>query len=79
VVISGWNAKRTVFGTIDVETGHRIFVVRPGICNPDFHATLRAVRGAYGDRKVTLLLDKASRHTAGTSIRLAAELGIALI
>jgi transposase len=76
VSISGWNAKRTVFGTIDVETGRRVFVVRPGICAPDFHATLRAIREAYGDRKVVLLLDKASRHTAGTSERLAAELGI---
>ena len=76
VSISGWNAKRTVFGTIDVETGHRVFIVRPGICAPDFHATLRAVREAYGSRKVVLLLDKASRHTAGTSARLAAELGI---
>lgn len=79
VPISGWNAKRTVFGTIDVETGHRTFVVRPSICAPDFHATLRSVRDAYGERKVALLLDKASRHTAGTSGRLAAELGIELI
>src|SRR5262249_45501468 len=43
VSISGWNAKRTVFGTIDVETGRRVFVVRPGICAPDFHAILRVV------------------------------------
>jgi transposase len=76
VPISGRNAKRTVFGTIDVETGRRVFVVRPGVCAPDYHATLRAVREAYGDRRVVLLLDKASRHTAGTSKRLAAELGI---
>jgi transposase len=76
VSISGRNAKRTVFGTIDVETGRRVFVVRPGICAPDFHATLRVVREAYGDRRVVLLLDKASRHTAGTSNRLATELGI---
>jgi transposase len=79
VPISGWNAKRTVFGTIDVETGQRTFVVRPSICAPDFHATLRSVRAAYGGRKVVLLLDKASRHTAGTSGRLAAELGIELL
>jgi putative transposase len=76
VSITGWNAKRTVFGTIDVETGQRVFVVRPRVCAPDFHATLRAVRAAYGDRRVVLLLDKASRHTAGSSERVAAELGI---
>jgi transposase len=79
VPIGGWNAKRTVFGTLDVETGRRTFVVRPGICAPDFHAALRSVREAYGDRKVVLLLDKASRHTAGTSERLAAKLDIELI
>jgi transposase len=67
VPISGWNAKRTVFGTIDVETGGRIFVVRSDICAPDFHEILRSIREGYGDRKVALLLDKASRHTAHAS------------
>jgi transposase len=76
VPICGWNAKRTVFGTIDVETGRRIFIVRAGICAPDFHEILRSVRDGYGDRKVALLLDKASRHTAHASVELAAELNI---
>jgi len=79
VTISGWNAKRTVFGTIDLETGHRTLIVRSGICAADFHAELRAVRDAYGNRKVAMLLDKASRHTAASSITLAAQLGIHLI
>jgi transposase len=79
VMISGWNAKRTVFGRIDVETGQRTFVVRTGICAPDFHETLRSIRQAYGDRKVALLLDKASSHTAHASTDLAAELDIELI
>jgi transposase len=79
VPISGWNAKRTVYGTIDLETGRRTFVVRPGICAPDFHATLRSLREVYRHRKVALLLDKASRHTAHASERLAAELNIELI
>jgi putative transposase len=79
VPISGWNAKRTVYGTIDVETGRRTFVVRTGICAPDFHETLRSIRQAYGDRKVVLLLDKASRHTAHASANLATELDIGLI
>src|SRR5262245_24867402 len=73
VPIGGWNAKRTVFGTIDVETGRRTFVVRPGICAPDFHAALRSIREAYGGQKVALLLDKASRHTADTSELLRSE------
>jgi hypothetical protein len=44
VPISGENAKRTVFGTIDAETGQRIFVSRDGACGPDFQAILRLVR-----------------------------------
>jgi transposase len=79
VPITGQNAKRTVYGTIDVETGRRTFAVRAGICAPDFHAALRAIRAAYGDRPVALLLDKASRHTAHESKELASELGIELI
>ena len=79
VPISGWNAKRTVFGALDVETGQRTLLARPGICAPDFHAALRSIRGAYGSRKVALLLDKASRHTAASSERLAAQLDIELI
>ncbi len=79
VPISGWNAKRAVFGTIDVETGQRTFVVSAGICAPNFHEALRTIREAYNDRKVALLLDKASRHTAHTSVELATELDIELI
>src|SRR5262249_35751600 len=73
------SAKRTGFGTIDIEAGQRTFVVRPGICAPDFHATLRSIREAYGSREVALLLDKASRHTAHASGKLAAKLDIELI
>ena len=79
VPINGWNAKRTVFGTIDVETGQRTFVVRPDICASDFQASLRSIREAYGSRKVALLVDKASRHTAHASGKLAAKLDIELI
>jgi putative transposase len=79
VPISGENAKRTVFGTIDVETGQRIFVARDGACAPDFQVILRLIRQGYGDRKVALLLDGASRHSAHYSEWLAADLDIELI
>jgi transposase len=79
VTISGENAKRTVFGAIDVETGKLILVVREGECAVDFQALLRLIRQHYGDRRVVLLLDGASRHTAAKSEDLAAELGIDLI
>jgi transposase len=79
VPISGENAKRTVFGTIDVEMGRRILTARDGACAPDFQALLRLIRQAYGEQKVALLLDGASRHTAHDSRAFATELDIGLI
>jgi transposase len=79
VPISGQNAKRTVFGTIDVDTGRRVLTPRAGACAIDFQAILRLIRSEYGKQKVALLLDKASRHTADKSEELAQELDIELI
>jgi hypothetical protein len=79
VPISGENAKRTVFGTIDVETGQRCLVARPGACAPDFQVILQIVRQQYGDKRVAMILDGASRHSAHESERLAADLDIELI
>jgi transposase len=79
VPISGENAKRTVFGTIDVDTGRRVFVARDGACSVDFQALLRLIRQGYGSQRVALLLDGASRHSAQASEALAAELEIKLI
>jgi transposase len=79
VPISGANAKRVIFGTIDVETGKRLFLARREPCAPDFQALLPLIRKEYGDRKVALLLDKASRHTAHESARMAVGLDIEFI
>jgi transposase len=79
VPISGENAKRTIFGTIDVDTGDRILVARDGACAGDFHEILRLIRQKHEGKKVAVLLDKASRHTAHESETLAAEFDIELI
>jgi hypothetical protein len=79
VPISGENAQRAIFGTIDIETGRRILVARRRLCAPDFQVVLRLVRESYGDREVALLLDGASSHTAHDSKALAAQIGITLI
>jgi transposase len=79
VPISGENAKRTVFGTIDVDTGHRILVSRDGACAGDFQAILRSIRREYRSRKVAVLLDGASRHTAHESEALARDFEVELI
>jgi transposase len=79
VPITGENAKRTIFGAINIETGGRLFVAREGECAIDFQVLLRLIRQQYGKKMVAVLLDGASRHTAGESQGLAAELGIVLL
>jgi transposase len=79
VPIKGENAKRTVFGSINIETGHRVFVPRAGACASDFQAILLQIRQEYGSHKVAVLLDRASRHTAATSKQLARGLDIQLL
>jgi putative transposase len=79
VPISGENAKRTIFGTIDVDTGRRVLTARDGACATDFQAILRMIRQEYKGQEVALLLDGASRHTAYESKDFAAELDIKFI
>jgi transposase len=79
VPISGENDKRTVFGSIDVESGELLLLAREGACAGDFQALLRLIRQHYGERRVVLLLDGASRHTAAESEAVAAELRIDFI
>jgi hypothetical protein len=79
VPIHGENAKRTVFGCINTETGQRLFVSQGGARAIDFHVMLLQIRQEYANRKVAVLLDRASRHTADESKRLARELDIELM
>jgi transposase len=79
VLISGENSQRAIFGAIDIETGRRILLGRKALCASDFQVVLRLIRQSYGDRKVALILDGASCHTAGESRSLARRLDITLI
>ena len=79
VPISGGNARRVVFGTLNIATGHRLFLARPRQRSEDFQAFLRVVRRHYCGRPVALLLDEDPSHTAGASQELAAELGLRLV
>jgi hypothetical protein len=76
VPISGSNARRVVFGTINIDTGHRLFLVRRRQRGEDFQAV---IRGHYRGWHVALLLDEDSSHTAEGSRELAAAMGIRLI
>jgi transposase len=79
VPITGANAKRVLFGAINVRTGHRVVLKRPragGAEARDFFIELRRRFRAYGT--ICLLLDRASGHTDRKTQALAAELNIRL-
>jgi len=76
VPISGTNARRVVFGTINLATGHRLFLARQRQRSVDFQAFLRMIHGHYPGRSVALLLDEDPSHTARASQELA--LGLAM-
>lgn len=79
VYISGRNAKRVLFVTINLRTGHRIVMRRTRMVQEDFQEFLRLVRRRYGSRPVWMLLDEAPCHIAKRSLGLAAQLGIHFI
>jgi len=79
VPISGANAKRVLFGAMNLRTGTRLFEARRHGRGADFRAFLGLVRGRYRGRGVALLLDEDSCHTAGESRWVAAGLGIELL
>jgi transposase len=79
VPISGWNAKRALFGAINLETGHRIFLARGHQRAADCQAFFEAIRRRYPGRHVAVLLDENSSHTAAGSRALADRLGIELL
>jgi hypothetical protein len=72
VLLSGWNARRVVFGAMNLRTGTRLFLTRPKGRGADFQAFLKVVRSAYRGWHVALLLDENPSHTARASRKAAA-------
>jgi transposase len=79
VVLSRQNARRVIFGAINVQTGHRLLLPRPKQRAEDFQAFLGLIHNHYRSWPVELLLDGDSSHTAHGSVGLARELEIGLI
>jgi transposase len=79
VYITGRNAKRVLFATINRRTGHRVALHRAKMRQEDFQEFLRLARRRYGRRPVWMLLDEAPCHKAKRSLALAAQLGIRCI
>ncbi len=79
VRISGTNARRSLFGTLDLRTGRRVLMASGHQRLADFQRFLRRLRhgvGACG--ALWLLLDRHSSHQSPSSLHLAAKLGIRL-
>jgi transposase len=79
VPISGGNAKRVLFGTINLLTGHRLFLVRRQQRSDDCQAFLEEIHDHYRGWHVSLLLDEDSSHSAGATQELAEELDLKLL
>jgi hypothetical protein len=80
VPVTGENAKRVLFGAINIHTAHRIVLERKQAGGADARAFFLELRRRYRrPRTIWLLLDCASAHTAAASQALAASLNIKLV
>lgn len=79
VLLSGRNARRVVFGALNLRTGRRLFLARPRQRQGDFQDFLRLIRTHYHGWRVALLLDGHPSHTSQGSQRLAERLNIELL
>lgn len=79
IAISGRNARRVLFGSINVRTGHRIVMRHKNMNQEGFRQFLKHLRRCYRNLPVCLLLDSGGLHTAAKSQALAGKLHIELI
>ena len=79
VRLTGRDARRVIFGALDLRTGHRVLAVHAYQRAADFCAFLEDLRRRYHDRPVALLLDGDPSHTAQRSLHRAATLRIHLL
>ena len=80
VPITGENAKRVLFGAINIRTAHRVVLARKRAAGADARAFLVEVRRRYRRAgTIWLLLDRAGAHTAAATQALAARLRIELV
>ena len=71
VWLSGRNARRVIFGALNLRTGRRLFVPRRKGRSVDFQAFLEELRRHHRGWHVALLLDEDPCHTAQASRRAA--------
>lgn len=78
VMLSGFNARRVIFGALNLRTGKRLFLERERQRQEDFEAFLDLVAEHYRGRDVFLMLDEDPSHIGEEAQVLAEEYGIQL-
>jgi hypothetical protein len=71
IPISGRNARRVIFGTLNLRTGSRLLLAREYQRSGDFQVFLELIHDRYRGWHTALLLDEDPSHTAVGSTRLA--------
>lgn len=79
VTLSGRNARRVIFGAINLRTGQRLLEERDRHCQEDFQAFLDLIGWHYRSWHVGLLVDEQGGHIAEDTAVLAEQLDIELI
>ena len=80
VPITGQNAKRVLFGAINLHTGHRVVMIRKQAGGAEARAFFEELRRRYRQAgRIWLLLDRASAHTTEKTLRIADELRLELV
>jgi transposase len=79
VLLSGYNARRTVFGALHLRTGRMLCLEQPRKRAENFQEFLDFIREHYRRGPVALLLDENPSHTDEQSRSLAEDLDIQLL
>lgn len=77
--ISGKNARRVLFGTINIRTGHRVVARYNSMNQANFQDFLRRLRSRYRGREIWMLMDGAGFHKTSKSLQVAQDLKITMI
>jgi hypothetical protein len=79
VLLSGRNARRVVFGALNLRTGSRLLLARERQRAVDYQAFLRLIHDRYRGWHVALLQDEDPSHTAKRSVALAGAYDIEIL
>lgn len=79
VPLCGWNARRVIFGAMNLGNGSRLFLPQGRQRAENFQLFLESVHHCYRGRHVALLLDEDPSHTAEESVELAWDYGMDLL